>query len=302
MGNDFSYTFTVFTPAYNRAHTLPRVYESLNAQSFRDFEWLVVDDGSTDGTEALVREWQAKASFPVRYLWQENEGKPRTVNRAVKEAKGEFFLILDSDDACVPTALERFKFHWDSIPAQQKKDFTGVTCLAQNPEGMIIGTPFPFNPTHSDSLEIRLKYRVTGEKWGFHRSEILRQFPNPEIAGEKFIAESVVWNRIALKYKTKYVNEPLRIYFPSHGSLTDTLSRIQNCKSARFYYQEFVRLAYPIPRIQLLRAYANCIRYSWHAGIGITVQVRDAPSPIYWLTALPIASVIYLRDKSRLES
>ena len=94
------HVFTVFTPTYNRARTLERVYSSLEAQTFRDFEWLIVDDGSTDGTRALVYEWQRQGSFAIRYFWQENRGKHVAFNVAVRESRGEFFLPLDSDDAC----------------------------------------------------------------------------------------------------------------------------------------------------------------------------------------------------------
>src|SRR5690242_19362698 len=101
--------FTVFTPTYNRAHTIERVYRSLCTQNCRDFEWLVVDDGSTDGTEALIRQWQHEAEFPIRYFWQPNAGKHVAMNRGVAEASGSLFLTLDSDDACVPWALERLR-------------------------------------------------------------------------------------------------------------------------------------------------------------------------------------------------
>src|ERR1700687_2026026 len=111
----YRYTFTVFTPTYNRAGTLPRVYESLRLQTFRDFEWLVVDDGSKDNTEELIKEWQAKAEFPIRYIRPQNQGKPAATNRATQEAQGEFIATVDSDDACVPESLERLKYHWDAI-------------------------------------------------------------------------------------------------------------------------------------------------------------------------------------------
>lgn len=90
-------TFTVFTPTYNRAHTLLRVFSSLQAQTFQDFEWLIVDDGSTDGTEELIKHWGSESHFPVRYFKQENRGKHVAFNRGVREATGQFFLPLDSD-------------------------------------------------------------------------------------------------------------------------------------------------------------------------------------------------------------
>ena len=103
--------FTVFTPTYNRAYTLHRVYESLKAQTYRDFEWLIVDDGSNDNTRELIQKWQNESLFSIRYIYQQNSGKHIAFNRAVREAKGELFLTLDSDDACVEEALERFKYH-----------------------------------------------------------------------------------------------------------------------------------------------------------------------------------------------
>ena len=105
------YIFTVFTPTYNRAHTLSRVYKSLADQTFKNFEWLIVDDGSTDGTKVLIEKWTEEASFPIRYFYQENQGKHIAHNLGVKKARGELFLSLDSDDTCVPEALERFNYH-----------------------------------------------------------------------------------------------------------------------------------------------------------------------------------------------
>src|SRR4051794_24520469 len=107
------YTFTVFTSTRNRAHTLERPFHSLKAQTFRDFEWLIIDNGSTDGTRELVERFQSEADFPIRYLWQEDAGKHGSLNRGIELAEGELFLILDSDDGCVPEALERFKYNWE---------------------------------------------------------------------------------------------------------------------------------------------------------------------------------------------
>ena len=101
--------FTVFTPTFNRAYTLQGVYESLAMQTFRDFEWIIVDDGSTDNTENLISEWKKEANFVIRYYYQTNQGKHIASNKGVKEAQGELFLFLDSDDRCVPQTLEVFK-------------------------------------------------------------------------------------------------------------------------------------------------------------------------------------------------
>ena len=104
--------FTVFTPSYNRAHTLDRVYSSLCAQTFTDFEWVIVDDGSTDGTADLVASWRKEHPFPIIYEKQSNQGKHIAVNRGAQLARGELFLIADSDDAFPSNALQIFHKAW----------------------------------------------------------------------------------------------------------------------------------------------------------------------------------------------
>jgi len=293
----YKYSFTVFTPTYNRAHTLHRPYESLKAQTFRDFEWIIVDDGSTDGTEVLVRQWQDTADFPIRYFWQQNAGKHVASNKGVLEAQGELFLTFDSDDECLPAALERFKFHWDSIPHDEKPTFSAVTSLVKDPEGNVPGTRFPYDPTDSDSLETRLKYGVTGEKWGFQRTDVMREFLYPVFEGENLLPASVVWNRIALKYKTRYVNEVLRIYHRSPDSSSVGNPGMKNPQGERLYYREFVNLDYPIPKKLLLQSYVRYVQYSSHAGVGLAQQVRDISSPLYWLAAFPLGYLLHMRGK-----
>jgi glycosyltransferase involved in cell wall biosynthesis len=90
---------TVFTPSYNRAHTLLRLYESLKQQSNHNFEWLIVDDGSSDDTKSLVESFINEQTLSIRYIKQENMGKQAAWNNAVLNAKGELFCGVDSDDA-----------------------------------------------------------------------------------------------------------------------------------------------------------------------------------------------------------
>ncbi len=298
-----SYAFTVFTPTYNRADTLPRVYESLAAQTFRDFEWLIVDDGSTDNTGEIVSAWRSQSDFPIRYFSQANAGKHVATNMGVAEAQGALFLTLDSDDTCAPNALDRLKFHWDAVAEEGRgEEFTGVTCLVQDPEGNISGTRFPSDPTDSTSAEIRLKHGVTGENWGFHRTEVMREFPFPSFPGEKFLIEGIVWNRIAQKYKTRYVNEVLRTRYPTAVSLSSTDVRFDSPGGTRLYHQEYISFQRRAPLKLLLKHYANYARFSFHFGTGVAAQVSEVRSKALWAATFPLGYLLYGRDKRRIKA
>lgn len=169
----FKFVFTVFTPTYNRAHTLPRVYESLKRQIFRDFEWLVIDDGSTDHTTELVYQWIRENVLPIRYIKQPHGHKKVAFNRAVREAHGMFLLPLDSDDELLPNALKDLYEAWLGIPESCRENFAGVCGLCVDVNGRVVGDLFPKTVIYSDSLEMFYVYHVRGEKQGCVRVDIL---------------------------------------------------------------------------------------------------------------------------------
>lgn len=236
--------FSVVTPTYNRAHTLGRVYRSLLAQTCRDFEWLVVDDGSTDGTSKLVRQWFQEGALRIRYLRQPNGGKHVAFNFAVREARGEMVVPLDSDDECVPRALERFQFHWASIPKHERDRFSGIMCLCMDERGLLLGGPLPEDTIDGHPFEVMDCLRRTAEMWAAFRTDVLRAYPFPEYQNERFVPEGLVWNRIGRRYITRFVNEGLRIYFDSPDSLSrsSVLIRMASPRATLAYYSEAMQL------------------------------------------------------------
>jgi len=294
------YTFTVFTPTFNRGYTLPSVYRSLQAQTFSDFEWLIVDDGSTDNTSDLVSAWQVEAGFPIRYIYQANRGKHVAYNRGVREARGKLFFIIDSDDSCVPETLERFKYHWDSIPEEQKHGFSTVTALCMNENGSVLGKHSPAEVLDIERLDLQIKYRTLAERCGINQTALLRQYPFPEIEGERFISEGVVWNRLSQRYKTRYVNEA----FVRKQWLTDGLSassvamRAKNPIGACLYYAEYAAL--PVPTAWKIKALINYIRFSFHAGLGGRAVADGASRTSLILMLLPLGYLAYLLDQRRI--
>jgi len=295
---------TVFTATYNRGHTLARVYRSLRAQTFRAFEWLVVDDGSTDDTAALIARWAAEADFPIRYFWQENKGKHRAYNRAVGEARGELFLDFDSDDACVPQALERFKHHWDSIPEAERTRFSSIAALCIDDHDRVMGTTFRAPVTDSHDLEARWRFHVIGEKWRIHRTAVLREYPFPDFTGSH-VPEGIMWNRIGRRYTTRYVNEVLRIYHTDQPSLTRSGGVVVGASVGRLEHMtnlneniDYLKYA----PLELYRSGVHYTRFSLHAGVGVRRQLMDLRAPggkLVCALALPVGWIVYLRDRKR---
>lgn len=297
--------FTVFTATLNRAHTLPRVLDCLERQTLRDFEWLIVDDGSTDDTRALVADWRSRTDFPVRYVYQDHAGKHVAFNRGVREAAGRFFLPLDSDDGAVPQALERFKFHWESIPAHRRERFSAVTALRMYENGAGIGERFAKEVVDSESLEQYFKYRARGDTWGFQRTSILKSYPFPEPPGFLYVSESVVWFAIARRFKTRFVNDYLGINYegdtaqPRMSSLT-VASAQGRLVFHKAVIEDYLDKAVRAPRV-MVESLINYSRYSFITGVGPSGQLsrmRSIRRKALVLSAIPFGYIFYVRDRS----
>lgn len=205
---------TVFTPTYNRAGVLYRVFDSLKAQTYRDFEWLIVDDGSADDTKSVVEKFIAEKAFPIKYVYQENQGKHIATNNAVAMTDSELFIIADSDDAFTAVAVQRLVETWDSIPEGEKKNYKGVICRCFDSETKEPIGAFPEPQFDSNDLDAYFKLKLNFEKWMLFRTDVLKEFPFPG-AGEglKFFPETVTWRAMARKYKTRFIDDALREYF-----------------------------------------------------------------------------------------
>jgi glycosyltransferase involved in cell wall biosynthesis len=238
--------FTVLTPTYNRAHTIGRVYGSLVQQTFTDFEWLIIDDGSSDGTHTVVSRFKESASFRIRYEWKANGGRHTALNLGVKLAAGEFIMILDSDDRCSADALQCFDYHWKQIPSPNR--FSTLVCLCMTPDGKLMGKPFQSDVMDGYTLAEQLHIRGNANRSGINKTDVLREFPFPE--GEHCVPDSLVWNRMAKKYAARFVNEALYIYY--YEPTGDTMSAkaaaalASSPKSTLTYYRELFHSQAPI--------------------------------------------------------
>jgi len=297
VSEEWSPVVTVLTPTFNRAGTLPRLYRSLLEQDLNDFEWLVIDDGSSDGTGELVAGWAAEARFPIRYRHQENAGKHVALNRGVESARGRYVTVIDSDDWYVPGALKRMLAVWDSIPAEQRNGFAEVQGLGATPDGVPLGR-LPADVIDSDNVEIRMRYGMRGDAQGMLRTEVMREFPFPEDLG-RFVAESLIWNRMARRYRTRYVNEVLahKEYRPDGLTAGGRRHQVESSAAALLFQKELLSGHWPLPPRVKLRLYANYVRHSLHERIGPGRQRADAPSKLWWTLTAPIGLALYARDR-----
>jgi glycosyltransferase involved in cell wall biosynthesis len=304
-----SVLFTVFTPTYNRAHTLHRVYDSLCTQTLRDFEWIVIDDGSTDGTAELVGKWVKSANFPIRYFRQEHSGKHIAHNLAVGQARGQFVAPVDSDDALPPESLERISALWNSIPVSSRAGYSGIGGLCSDQRGKIIGDRFPESPLDTSLRELIYVLRVRGEKWGVTRTDVLREYPFPELSGTQFVPEGLLGLQMSKNYKRRYVNEVFRIYYcvekREPGKNLTNRANISTNARGRFYYYLWVlnnELEYfwrsPVPFAKAAVMVPVLARFSNLPFRDLLQSLRTPAAIVLVLVALPFALAIYASNRT----
>lgn len=216
---------TIFTPTYNRKDLIINLYESLCNQEVKNFEWLVVDDGSTDGTEELFKILCEKQNgFDIIYKKKENGGKHRAVNYGLDYANGEVFAIVDSDDFLTTNATKKIKEYFDDIARNNpdNKKFAGVVGQKCYENNTAVGTTFVENVIDAKSTE-RRKYNITGDKFEVYYTEVLKENRFPEIEGEKFMTEAILWTRIATKgYYLRWHKDNIYVCEYLEGGLTDS--------------------------------------------------------------------------------
>ena len=208
---------SIFTPTYNRAYTLGALYESLRKQTCQDFEWIIVDDGSTDNTEELCRGFYSYL-FPIHYFKIPNHGKHIAINFEIQKALGEWFFIVDSDDQLPEHSIENIKKESEKI--SDKKDIAVLCGMKFYKNGERVGGNLNFKEIDCSALDFRYKYHIKGDAAEAIRTTVIKKYPFPEFDDERFCPEALLFNRIARKYKTHYFNK--NVYLCEY--LTDGLS------------------------------------------------------------------------------
>ena len=233
---------TILTPSYNRAHTLPVLYESLLKQDADAFEWLVVDDGSTDATEKLVEGWRAEGKITIRYIRKQNGGKHTALNEGIRLIESELTFIVDSDDWLPENAVEIIlKYH---EKYRGTEGLCGYSFLRFYPDGKVNDAFYPKDEWIDTYVNARINAGIAGDKAEVFYTEILKQFPFPVYEGEKFVPEDLVWVQMSGPYKMVHINQCIYISDYLEDGLTRSGKRMKihspkaMTKRARIYLND----------------------------------------------------------------
>lgn len=214
---------TVITPVFNRRQELERAINSVENQTFTDFEYIIVDDGSTVELNDVVTNLMDRVSFPVLFIKKENGGVHTARNIAIRHARGEMIVNIDSDDELKEDALEILINAWDSIPEDKKQHYREVCARCVDENGKELGSRFPNNINSlSQKKAARFIEKHPAERFGFWRADTLKNNPWPEEKGITFVTEDIVWQKLSKRYKSYYINDCVRIY---HQDGNDSYSR-----------------------------------------------------------------------------
>lgn len=291
------YTFTIFTPTYNRSFLLKRLYNKLLKQTFRDFEWIIIDDGSTDNTNKIVERLIKDQTINIRYYYQEHKGKQFAYNEAVKLAMGELFICIDDDDYYISEGLAIIKNEWEKI--KNLNNYAGMGFLCGDRNGKIIGEKYPESNFDSNHLDIYSKYKVKGDKALVYRTSILKQYPFPIIKNEKFITEAIVYNKIAQNYKCRYINKIIEIIEYQKNGLSNSILQIKKKYPFGYilYFNEYLEYKAPL-KDKLIAAIWYIIFCQY---VGKKNYIKESKKLFMVLIALPLTKIYKIIKKIDLE-
>lgn len=237
---------TLFTPTYNRAHLLSRLYNSILIQDVIDVEWLIVDDGSIDDTEALIENFKKESIINIRYYKKSNGGKHTAINFGLQYAKGELFFIIDSDDVLAENALKIIKTHYQSIKNNDK--ICGIVGLSQYIDKQeIVGDYFLKNDWEVSFADIYLKYHLEGDKAVAFKTEVLRKYSFPEKQRIRFVFEAVVWHEMSKKYNVLALNKIVQFVEYQKSGVSDSSFKKWYIQSLAFSFFHLIKnKTYPL--------------------------------------------------------
>lgn len=281
-------TLTVFTPAYNRAHTITRTYESLCCQTSKDFEWLVIDDGSTDNTRELVEKWIEENKIPIRYIYQQNQGMHGAHNTAYKNIDTELNTCIDSDDYMPDDAVEKICSFWKKYGSDR---YAGIIGLDVTEDSKVIGTSFPAELKETTLGDFYLQ-GGSGDKKLVYRTSVIRQYPEyPLFKGERYVGLAYKYMLIDQDYKLLTLNEPLVVVeYQGDGSSVNMYRQYWNNPNGFAFF----RKTEMITTKSVKRIFMVCIHYVSSSFIAKNKHfIKESPRKLTTILAIPFGYLLY---------
>lgn len=288
---------TVFTPSYNRAYLLPQLYTSLINQTCKEFEWLIVDDGSIDETKTLVDNWQQENRIDIRYIYQENQGMHGAHNTAYDNIKTELNVCIDSDDYMPNNAVEIILENFTTLDVK----FAGIVGLDADKNGKIIGTVIPKTLSSVKLNELYSLHDVKGDKKIVYRTEIVKKYPKyPLYQNERFVPLDYLYLLIDQDYNLKPINEILCIVeYQIDGSSMNILNQYRKHPNG-FAFSRINRIKYAKTFKDRFRNAIHLVSSSLFSNKGSWLLKTDKPFLV--LIALPFGILLnfYIRYKTKI--
>ena len=282
-------TLTIFTPAYNRAHTIDRTYQSLIRKTCKDFLWLIVDDGSTDGTKKLVEGWIRENKIPISYIYQENQGMHGAHNTAYKNITTELNTCIDSDDWMPHDAVEKIINAWKE---HRHENYAGIIGLDQTADGKLIGTNFPENLKET-TLQGFYEAGGQGDKKLVYRTDIIKQYPEyPLFKGERYVGLAYKYMLIDQDWKLITLNEPLvTVEYQLEGSSFSMYRQYWNNPKGFAFFRKTEMICTK----SLKRQFIVCAHYVSSSIISKNWGfIKESPKKMMTIIATPLGLGLYL--------
>lgn len=285
---------TVLTPAFNRGGGLQSLWDSLQKQTVKDFEWLVVDDGSTDSTKNLITQLQEKSDFPIRYIYKNNGGKHTALNVGIQTICSELTFIVDSDDCVTEDAVESIlKIHKKYRP---QNNICGYAFLRAFPDGKVNGKKFDVDEKIGSYIDVRVNGDDTGaDKAEVFKTQCLKEFPFPEYPNEKFLGEDLVWVRMARKYEMVHINKAVYVGNYLEDGLTNNRRKHNIASPVGCMHRAEEFMESDLKTRYRIKGGLQYIVYGRFAGVKVVDLIRKSRHKILATVCIPGGLLLYVR-------
>lgn len=285
---------TVLTPTFNREGVLRSLWDSLQKQTVKDFEWLVVDDGSTDGTKNLITQLQEKSDFPIRYIYKSNGGKHTALNVGIQTICSELTFIVDSDDCVTDDAVESIlKIH---KKYRSQNSICGYAFLRAFPDGKVNGKKFDVDEKIGSYIDVRVNGDDTGaDKAEVFKTHCLKEFPFPEYPNEKFLGEDLVWLRMARKYEMVHINKAIYVGNYLEDGLTNNRRKHNIASPVGCMHRAEEFMESDLKTRYRIKGGLQYIVYGRFAGVKVVDLIRKSRHKILATVCIPGGLLLYTR-------